>query len=283
MLTDAQRAALAARLRQNRSGRADTAAGPVVQLGREGAPAFAVHAVSGTVHEYGALARELDGTYRVSGIAAARDVPVADLAVLADRYAGLIRGAHPDGPYRLVGWSMGGVLAYETARRLAGAGGRVELVALIDAPCRPVDRYADSEEGLAALFVAEALRNAGHEATAPDPTAPVARQLELVAERLADERSERALLAGELARRHATFVAHTTALAGYRPTGPLDAAAVLVHAAGSPDSTADWARLFGGGVRSLHVAAGHHDCLRLPTVASIAEAIRAVPTTRSTP
>nr|BFE74345.1 hypothetical protein GCM10020092_076460 [Actinoplanes digitatis] len=159
----------------------------------------------------------------------------------------------------------------------------MELVALIDAPCRPVARYADSEEGLAALFVAEALRSAGHEPTAPDPTAPVARQLEQVAERLAEEESERATLTGELARRHAMFVAHTTALAGYRPTGPLAAAAVLVHAAGSPDSTTDWARLFGGGVRRLHVAAGHYDCLRPPTVATIAEAVLAAPTMRSTP
>ncbi|MFI7546991.1 thioesterase domain-containing protein [Actinoplanes sp. NPDC049599] len=283
MLTEAQRTALTARLRQNRSGPAAAAAGPVVPLGREGAPAFAVHAVSGTVHEYGALARELDGAYRVSGIEAARGAPVADLAVLADRYAGLVRGAHPAGPYRLIGWSMGGVLAYETARRLAAAGGEVALVTLIDAPYRAVARYADSAEGLAALFVAEALRTAGHEPAAPEPTAPVAHQLAHLAERLADDPSERAALAAELTRRHATFAAHTTALAGYRPTGPLDAAAVLVHAAGSPDSTADWARLFGGGARCLHVAAGHYDCLRPPTVVLIAEAVRAAPTPRSTP
>lgn len=277
MLTDTQRAALAARLRQNRRAAPATGPEPVVALGAAGDPAFAVHAVGGSVHEYAPLARELDGTWRLAGIPAAGlragDTPVDDLATMAARYAGVVRDAQPAGPYRLVGWSMGGVLAYETARRLAAAGADVALLVLIDTPFRLVPRFADSAEGLTALFVADALRGAGQE---PDTAGiPADGQLARLAERLAPAPEERASLAAELARRHEVFVAHTTALAGYLPDGPLDAPAVLVHAARSPDSTADWARLLRPGARTVSVPAGHYDCLRPPAAARIAAAIRA--------
>jgi thioesterase domain-containing protein len=38
----------------------------------------------------------------------------------------------PQGPYRLGGWSMGGVVAYEMARQLRAAGEEVEKLVLID-------------------------------------------------------------------------------------------------------------------------------------------------------
>ena len=44
-----------------------------------------------------------------------------------------LRTIEPDGPYRLAGWSFGGVLAYEMAQQLAAAGGVVEFLALLDA------------------------------------------------------------------------------------------------------------------------------------------------------
>jgi thioesterase domain-containing protein len=186
----------------------------------------------------------------------------------------VVRVAQPGGPHRLIGWSMGGVLAYETARRLEAAGERVALVVLIDAPYRTVTSYAASPEGLAALFVADALRSAGRR---PDGTGelPVAEQLADLAAQLAPDPAERAALRSELDRRHALFVAHTTALAGYVPDGPVGAAGVLVTAHGSPDSAPDWSRLFGGGVRATGTDADHYGCLRPPAVAGIADAVRA--------
>jgi thioesterase domain-containing protein len=38
----------------------------------------------------------------------------------------------PSGPYRLGGWSLGGVIAFEMARQLAAAGEEVELLAMLD-------------------------------------------------------------------------------------------------------------------------------------------------------
>ncbi|SEF26237.1 Phosphopantetheine attachment site [Amycolatopsis pretoriensis] len=68
------------------------------------------------------------------------DVPCHVLDV-SDVDAGVarLREVRPAGPYRLGGWAAGGVLAYETARRLTALGERVDVVVLFatDAPPDP--------------------------------------------------------------------------------------------------------------------------------------------------
>ncbi len=277
MLSDQQRAALTARLRNNRRTR-EAAVGPVVELSAGGGmPVFAPHAVGGSVHEYAALARQLDGICRLYGITAsglrAGQRPGASLAEMATRYAQLIRRAQPDGPYRLIGWSMGGVLAYETALRLVDGGARVALVALVDTPARTVASYAGSEEALAALFVADAVRDSGGEAPICGRL-PVPDQLDALAKHLTGGGNDTEALRDELDRRYAVFAAHTAALAGYRPTTALPADAVLIGCEGSVDSTADWATMFRGTVTVARTVGDHYSCLRPPWIADIAQAIR---------
>jgi myxalamid-type polyketide synthase MxaB len=60
--------------------------------------------------------------------------PHGTMDEMADIYLEAIRGAHPGGPYHLVGWSAGGVFAYELARRLREGGEPLGIVALIDTP-----------------------------------------------------------------------------------------------------------------------------------------------------
>lgn len=280
MLSDTQRSMLAARLRQGRRPVPKADDGPIVVLGAAGAPpAFALHAIGGSVHEYAPLARALAGTWQLFGIEAAGlrpgSTPSDSLAELADRYADAVRAAQPAGPYRLLGWSMGGVLAFETARRLEALGEPVQLVALIDAPYRTVPCYADSEAGLAALFVVDALRGAGHHRPESSAELPVPDQLDRLAARLTTEPGERADMVAELHRRYAVFAAHTTALAGYLPAGPVTAAGVLAGAHASPDSAPDWARMFSGGTRAVRLDTDHHGCLRPPAVSTIADTITA--------
>ncbi len=56
----------------------------------------------------------------------------AGIEKLADELLELIRSRQPRGPYRLAGYSFGGVLTYELATRLSEAGERVDLFVLID-------------------------------------------------------------------------------------------------------------------------------------------------------
>lgn len=111
-------------------------------------PIFFVHGVHGDViylrelvaalgPEQPSYAFEADG--RVDG-----DLEVASVEELASVYVGLLRGAHPDGPYSLSGYSAGGLLAYEMARQLQAAGERVAFLGLIDTYAPVPDRCASA-------------------------------------------------------------------------------------------------------------------------------------------
>jgi thioesterase domain-containing protein/acyl carrier protein len=52
---------------------------------------------------------------------------------VAAEYAQLVRQLQPSGPYSLVGWCLGGALAFEVARNLAKSGEDVAFLAIIDA------------------------------------------------------------------------------------------------------------------------------------------------------
>lgn len=279
-LSDEQRAQLAARLRQTRRPVADGAYDPVVELtaGPAGTPVFAMHAVDGTVHPYLALARQLAPAGRVRGIEAAgvrgAAIPATTLAEMADRYAAAARQAQPVGPYNLLGWSMGGVIAFETARRLTGLGEQVRLLVLLDVPYLAPPSYADTEEHLAALFVHDSLRASGGGGEPAAVRGTVEEQLHGLAQRL--DPGAGTALADELRRRYAVFRAHTSALAGYFPQAALDADALLIRARGSKDSTIRWSGVINGEIRVRSTEADHYSCLRPPAVIQIAEEIREV-------
>ncbi|HJR72303.1 MAG TPA: thioesterase domain-containing protein, partial [Luteimonas sp.] len=64
---------------------------------------------------------------------------------IAESHLREIRRVRPHGPYRLIGWSIGGLLAHAVATRLQALGEKVALLAVLDA--YPVDQgIADSEE-----------------------------------------------------------------------------------------------------------------------------------------
>jgi N-(5-amino-5-carboxypentanoyl)-L-cysteinyl-D-valine synthase len=60
----------------------------------------------------------------------ARDI---DFSVLAMQTITMIKSIQPSGPYQLLGWSFGGVLALEIARQLVANGDKVEKLLLVDA------------------------------------------------------------------------------------------------------------------------------------------------------
>lgn len=149
-------AAMADLLRDDIEGRGGC---PVRSL-REGAtdPVFLFHPAGGPTSVYEGLVRLLPDGRAVYGLERIDDEDTVEDK--AECYAELIREIQPRGPYRLGGWSFGGCLAYETARRLTAAGERVDLVFMIDsilplpAPGKPAqeilldrfDRFAEHIE-----------------------------------------------------------------------------------------------------------------------------------------
>jgi amino acid adenylation domain-containing protein len=63
---------------------------------------------------------------------ARRSLPQS-LGDIAAEYVQLIKKFQANGPYKLIGWCVGGVLAFEVARQLVQAGQEVSLLAMIDA------------------------------------------------------------------------------------------------------------------------------------------------------
>ncbi|MFJ8334471.1 amino acid adenylation domain-containing protein [Streptomyces sp. NPDC094437] len=100
-------------------------------------PLFAVHPAGGLSWCYAGLAARLGQDQPVHGLQApglTSDGPLPEsLWEQAAHYVTRIREIAPHGPYRLLGWSVGGVLAHTVAVLLQEAGERVDLLALLDA------------------------------------------------------------------------------------------------------------------------------------------------------
>ncbi|GAA1663577.1 hypothetical protein GCM10010977_02300 [Citricoccus zhacaiensis] len=115
---------------------------PVLPLRPDGRgePLFTLHPGNGLAWSYSALADRLDTDRPILGLqmgAISPETPPETepetLSELVDRYVGVIRDIQPDGPYHLVGWSLGGRLAHAIAAALQSAGQRVGLLAVLDA------------------------------------------------------------------------------------------------------------------------------------------------------
>ncbi|QXH44671.1 amino acid adenylation domain-containing protein [Pseudomonas xanthosomatis] len=97
-------------------------------------PLFLLHEFSGLELYFPVLGQHLPAgfpVYGVPGIPLGQAQPHT-LECLASRAIERIRAVQPEGPYRLAGWSFGGVLAYEIAAQLRGADQAVSFLGLID-------------------------------------------------------------------------------------------------------------------------------------------------------
>ncbi len=124
---------MAALLRDGETGPA-SALVPIQAAGSR-APFFCVHPAGGDVLGYAALARHLGPDQPFYGLQSpglAGGEPPASLEEMAGLYLQEIRRAQPEGPYRIGGWSLGGLIAFEMARQLQERGEEVALLAILD-------------------------------------------------------------------------------------------------------------------------------------------------------
>ncbi|HEU5022043.1 MAG TPA: amino acid adenylation domain-containing protein, partial [Bryobacteraceae bacterium] len=99
-------------------------------------PLFMVHAIGGNIVGFHSLGSCFGGDQPVYGIQArgldgVEEVATSVEAMAAD-YIRAIRSVQPNGPYRIGGFSAGGVVAYEMARQLQAEGEETALLALLD-------------------------------------------------------------------------------------------------------------------------------------------------------
>jgi len=118
-----------------------SAAGPApsqlvtLRQGPSGRSVLLVHPLGGELLCYRDLARAVRAPVRLLGLGWSGQPPEfgTPLAEIARVHVAQLRTVQPEGPYRLAGWSFGGVLAYEMAQQLIAAGAEVDFLGLLDA------------------------------------------------------------------------------------------------------------------------------------------------------
>jgi amino acid adenylation domain-containing protein len=246
---------------------------------RTGTPLFLVHPLGGTVFCYGALTDALPADQPVVGIQAfdlvGPDGPRPDrIEVIARHYLQAVRSVQAEGPYRLGGWCMGGVVSYEMARQLEQQGEQVAVLFLIDSsfadPVPP--EWVDDEAAAIIGAFAETL--------------PIT--VEELRQVPAERRLQHALSVAEghvarpdvgsvddLRRLVALYRRHATALLYYRDTmrdryGG-DAVVIRGESALHPSVDLGWGPRVGGRLAVIETPGDHRTLLARPYVADLAD------------
>ncbi len=107
-----------------------------IRAGGNRQPLFLVHGVGGNILGFGSLVRALDPDQPVYGIQAqalqGNKTVLTQLESMAAYYVRELRLVQPAGPYALLGFSFGGLVAYEMAQQLSAAGESVNLLGMLD-------------------------------------------------------------------------------------------------------------------------------------------------------
>ncbi|MBM7172040.1 non-ribosomal peptide synthetase, partial [Streptomyces sp. G44] len=166
-------ATLVQRLDQAAGSSSADSLGVLLPLRAEGAldPLFCVHPAIGLSWAYSGLLRHVDRRQPLYGLQARTfsepDAPAPGLAEMVEDYLRAIRTVQPSGPYSLLGWSFGGIVAHALAVRLQEEGEEVALLAMMDSYL-PTDGW---ESGRLSYDGPETLR-AVAESVGHDPTSP---------------------------------------------------------------------------------------------------------------
>jgi thioesterase domain-containing protein len=249
-------------------------------------PFFCVHPAGGDVLAFAALARSLGPDQPFYGLQsrglAGDEEPLTRIEDMAALYLEEVRRVQPEGPYRLGGWSLGALIAFEMARQLQEAGEEVSLLAVLDSS--PEIAGLEMEEDHVSALVeigayVERLwgRNVGlARADLEDLDAEAG--LELLLERLREaDFLPPGAGAGQLRRIVRVYQANTLAARRYRLVG-YPGRVTLFRAADAPegqDQPADlgWGRITGQ-PSEIHTIPGDHiTILAEPNVHELARSL----------
>jgi thioesterase domain-containing protein len=119
-----------------------------IRKGGPESPLFLVHECTGYIFYAHTLSQYLDPDIPVYGLPPqSTDEPqLRTVEALARRMVRMIRTTRPKGPYRIAGYSFGGLLAYEIALQLIGAGEEVEFLGMLDTSHPSLKRTAELDQ-----------------------------------------------------------------------------------------------------------------------------------------
>ncbi|MFD7453398.1 amino acid adenylation domain-containing protein [Kitasatospora sp. NPDC059827] len=122
-------------------------------------PLFCVHGAVGLGWPFLTLAAEIDAdipvyAFQAGGVRSPEKTP-GSVQEIAGKYLGEMLEIQPAGPYRILGWSFGGLVAHEIAVQLQARGEQVELLADLDGypgTGAPAEELPDDRAVLAELL-----------------------------------------------------------------------------------------------------------------------------------
>jgi thioesterase domain-containing protein/acyl carrier protein len=99
----------------------------------QGVPLCCIHDGLGLSWSYRTLGTYLDGPIiGINQVPQEGEAEPASIGVMAASYADRIQALYPTGPYKILGWSFGGVVAHEVAVELRRRGCEVQRLVLLD-------------------------------------------------------------------------------------------------------------------------------------------------------
>jgi nonribosomal peptide synthetase DhbF len=120
-------------------------------------PLFCLRHLAGTAWSYGVLAQHFGPDYPIYGLQSHTfqelDTPLTSIPAIAADYVRLIRGVQPAGPYRILGWSFGGILAHAVAVELQAQGQEIEFLGVFNTNPLISDKEDRGEQELMELIL----------------------------------------------------------------------------------------------------------------------------------
>jgi thioesterase domain-containing protein len=244
--------------------------------GNAGSPLFLVHPVDGTVFAYFELAMLLASWGPVYGLEARGlhgHAPDRTLEEAARAYRDLIVTVQTSGPYTIGGWSLGGAIAFETARLLADGGEAAHVIAVDTDPDWLLAEPAD-DAGLVRGFERNLARQLGRSIPGEAPVSEsLATDPESVADRLIAAgllpKAARAQIIGRLP----VYLAFARGFSRYRPVPASVRMTLLSTKDGAPAQVDAWRGLALGGYEIHEFDGDHYSLLRPPRLEELAKAI----------
>jgi amino acid adenylation domain-containing protein len=121
-----------------------------IQTGQKRPAFFCVHPLAGNVIAFLDLAAAMGEDQPFYALQApgadGRHEPLDRLEDIAALYVDAVRRRQPRGPYRLGGYSFGGVVAFEMARQMVEQGDEIALLAILDTPAPSETLSEEAEE-----------------------------------------------------------------------------------------------------------------------------------------
>ena len=115
----------------------------LLKSGTEQPPIFLMHGISGSVLEVVPIARRIQSQRPIYALQArgvdGLEQPFGSLEEFTRSYVKAIQSVQPTGPYSLIGYSFGGLVALEMATTLRESGKDVSLLAMLDS--YPANRH----------------------------------------------------------------------------------------------------------------------------------------------